>query len=359
MLLAAIAFAALAAASELIVLTDDNFRDVLAERKVLFVKMFAPWCGHCKALAPTWEEMANEVNKPGADYFVAECDCVGACKSTCNANGVRGFPTIKMFTAEGGVYDFDGGRSKPELMVWADAMLKPALVEYATLEAAKEAAQAKGQPVHFVFTGKKITPEMNEVADKYKGKLLFSFVPGEKETLVAHREGDAIEMPDKLSASVAARFVEQHRNEYLPRLGNNNFGALASIPGRTVAFVAIDPARHQLVHDLFRKLVRAQTLAPQAEYEKIFRRYTLTDLDGIHWKQFLAEMDLAREDLPALVIYAKDSSFAARKLDPENVVDSAIAFLNEHIENKVELIPFDKEKREAAKKEKEAKKTEL
>lgn len=43
-----------------IVLTARNYKDYVDGKKDAFIKFYAPWCGHCKSLAPKWEEMAEE-----------------------------------------------------------------------------------------------------------------------------------------------------------------------------------------------------------------------------------------------------------------------------------------------------------
>jgi len=73
---------------------------------VWMVKFFAPWCGHCKKMASAWEEYAKAAE---GIYHVAEVDCTVE-KDIAQAQGVRGFPTLKLFI-NGEAFAVEGPRT--------------------------------------------------------------------------------------------------------------------------------------------------------------------------------------------------------------------------------------------------------
>lgn len=54
-------------------LTIDNFEDMTRGRSV-FIKFYAPWCGHCRAMAEDWEKLEDDW-KDHDIALIAEVDC--------------------------------------------------------------------------------------------------------------------------------------------------------------------------------------------------------------------------------------------------------------------------------------------
>ena len=116
LLLAAVAVSAVDISSE-------NFDEVTAG-KAVFIKFYAPWCGHCKSLKPTWDRLMEEFSEH-SHIVVADCDCTAGCKRVCEEMQIQGYPTLK-YGDPSALEDYKGARDLESLVKHANSELKPA-----------------------------------------------------------------------------------------------------------------------------------------------------------------------------------------------------------------------------------------
>merc|ERR1719421_1742698 len=79
--------------SEVITLNAENFEHLTqaatgATTGDWLIKFYAPWCGHCKKLAPVWEDVASRLV---GEINVAKVD-VSQNRNLGTRFGIKGFP---------------------------------------------------------------------------------------------------------------------------------------------------------------------------------------------------------------------------------------------------------------------------
>ena len=81
--------------------------------------MQASWCGHCKRLAPIWEDLAAKLHDV-PNLVIGEVECPST-KQICDELGVKGFPTIKSSFAGEAKETYRGMRDSKSLEDFARA----------------------------------------------------------------------------------------------------------------------------------------------------------------------------------------------------------------------------------------------
>lgn len=75
------------------VINDSNIAEILASKEPVLIDFWATWCGPCRVLAPTVDEIAEEFE---GRAVVAKCN-VDDCEDISMKYGIRNIPTLLFF----------------------------------------------------------------------------------------------------------------------------------------------------------------------------------------------------------------------------------------------------------------------
>lgn len=120
------------------VLTNDNFEEFLKSNKFAFVKFYAPWCGHCKSMAPAYSNLGKRMKVETDGVAVGKVDST-VHNDLGTKYGVQGFPTLKLFI-NGEPVDYAGGREEDAMFNWLKKKTGPSAVEITDHKALDEHA---------------------------------------------------------------------------------------------------------------------------------------------------------------------------------------------------------------------------
>ncbi|KAJ3074370.1 hypothetical protein HDU98_011439, partial [Podochytrium sp. JEL0797] len=154
-----------------------NFKDVVMDTEhPVMVEFFAPWCGHCKNLAPEYKKAADSL-KGLAKLVAVDCD-VESNKPLCGQYGIQGFPTLKFFGKnKKSPQDYQGERKAKAIV---DYMI-PQIANHVQLIGTK--GKAKGLeafvteeptlPKAMLISKKSSTsPLLKAISTEYKGRMV-------------------------------------------------------------------------------------------------------------------------------------------------------------------------------------------
>ncbi|KAG6033718.1 hypothetical protein E4U41_006823 [Claviceps citrina] len=332
------AFVSLAAAedkSDVHQLTDKTFDDFVAANPLVLAEFFAPWCGHCKALAPEYEEAATSLKEK--NIKLAKVDCTEEVE-LCKKHNVEGYPTLKVFRGLDSVTPYNGQRKAAGIASYMVKQSLPAVssLTKSTLEEFKTAD--KVVLVAYVAADDKASNEtFTSVAEKLRNDYLFGAV---SDAAIAEAEG--VKFPsivlyktfdegkntfaDKFEVEAIEKFTKLAATPLIGEVGPENYADYMS-SGLPLAYIFAETPEER---DSFRTELKEVA-------EKYKSKINFVTIDAANFGQHAGNLNLQADKFPAFVIHdtVKNKKFP---FDQEKKItkDAILKFADDYADGKIE-----------------------
>merc|ERR1711990_1010341 len=164
------------------VLTVDNFDEVIEGNEFILVEFYAPWCGHCKALAPEYAKAAGALAEKDSPIKLAKVDATEESKYA-EKFEVRGYSTLKFFK-NGKPVEYGGGRTAETIVSWVEKKTGPPAKALAGADDAKAFVEGKNVAVIGCFSDETTDGGKAILAEELTEENIAKFISSESLPLV-------------------------------------------------------------------------------------------------------------------------------------------------------------------------------
>ncbi|KAG6917895.1 hypothetical protein DXG01_000504 [Tephrocybe rancida] len=291
------------AASDVLKLTSSTFEETVSSNELMLVEFFAPWCGHCKALAPHYEEAATALKEK--NISLASVDCVDEA-DLCQSKEVQGYPTLKVYK-NGKPTDYSGPRKADGIISY---MVKQSLPAVSEVTAEKHEEFTKADKLVVVAYLPSATsgpaPEYSAAAEKHRDDYLFGLSTDEaaaKEAgvtapaIVVYRTYDEPQSVypypvDGTTSKDIEDWLAELAIPVIDEVSGENYAIYAS-SSKPLAYLFLDPSAEG-------KDAAIEAITPIAKKWK--SKVNLVWIDAIKFGDHAKALNLAEAKWPAFVV---------------------------------------------------------
>jgi protein disulfide-isomerase A1 len=291
------------ATSHVLSLTSESFDTTVKPEPLILVEFFAPWCGHCKALAPHYEEAATALKEK--NIKIAKVDCVEEAE-LCQSHGIQGYPTLKVFR-KGEPTDYSGPRKADGIISY---MIKQSLPAVTVVNSDNHSEFQKADKIvaiaYVKSSSESTATEFTATAEKHRDDFLFGIVTDEDTiaaagvtppAIVVYRSFDTprTEYPYPLSSAKVADIEEWIKDLAVPiidEVNGDNYNVYAS-SGKPLAYLFLDPTDEK--KEEFISVVK-----PAAE--KFKSKVNFVWIDAVKFGDHAKALNLPEVKWPAFVV---------------------------------------------------------